>query len=39
MARRPSGEDLALRVRARKEATGSRLDASSILADRDADGA
>ena len=37
MARRPSGEDLALRVRARKEATGSRLDSSSILADRDAD--
>ncbi len=37
MARRPSGEDLALRVRARKESTGSRLDAASILADRDAD--
>jgi plasmid stability protein len=37
MARRPSGEDLALRVRARKESTGSRLGAATILADRDAE--
>lgn len=37
MARRPSGEDLSRRVRARKESTGSRLDASQIIADRDAD--
>jgi antitoxin FitA len=37
MARRPSGTDLVARVRARKESTGSRLDAAQILADRDAD--
>lgn len=37
MARRPSGEDLARRVRSRKESTGARLDPSRILADRDAD--
>ena len=37
MARRPSTTDVAARVRARKESTGSRLDAAQILAHRDAE--
>lgn len=37
LARRPSGDELLARVRARKEGTGSRLDAATILAHRDAD--
>lgn len=37
LARRPDPEVLVARIRARKESTGSRLDADTILAHRDAD--
>lgn len=37
LARRPDPEALMARVRARKDRTGSRLKAESILAHRDAD--
>ena len=37
LARRPDPEVLIARVRARKERTGSRLSAETILAHRDAD--